>query len=107
VWALEDDGKAIGYVTAEEVVPGVMTLGMAVLPEARRRGGGRTLLEAAIEHARASGSHKLSLEVWTDNAPAISLYASAGFEVEGLRHDHYRRSDGGLRSTLIMARRLD
>ena len=43
--------------------------------------------------ARVS-AHKISLEVWTDNARAIALYAAAGFEVEGLRRDHYRRRDG-------------
>ena len=59
------------------------------------------------EHARSCGAHKISLEVWADNARAISLYAAAGFEVEGLRRDHYRRRDGRLRSTLIMAWRAD
>lgn len=41
--------------------------------------------------------------MWTDNARAIALYASAGFAVEGVRRDHYRRRDGSLRSTLLMA----
>ena len=50
--------------------------------------------------------HKLELEVWPDNGPAISLYARYGFEVEGLRRSHYRRRDGSLRSSLIMARLL-
>jgi ribosomal protein S18 acetylase RimI-like enzyme len=47
---------------------------MAILPEARGRGGGRALLEAIIGHAVACGAHKLELEVWPDNAPAIALY---------------------------------
>ena len=37
----------------------------------------------------------------------LTLYGAAGFEVEGLRRDHYRRQDGSLRSTLIMAWRAD
>jgi putative acetyltransferase len=79
---------------------------MAILPEARGQGGGRALLTALQDHAHATGAHKISLEVWTDNARAIALYAAAGFEVEGLRRDHYRRRDGALRSTLIMAWRI-
>jgi putative acetyltransferase len=75
--------------------------------EARGRGGGRALLKAVQDHARACKAHKISLEVWTDNARAIALYAAAGFEVEGVRRDHYRRRDGRLRSTLIMAWRTD
>jgi ribosomal protein S18 acetylase RimI-like enzyme len=76
---------------------------MAILAEARGQGGGRALLSAVQDHASATGAHKISLEVWTDNGRAIALYAAAGFEVEGLRRNHYRRRDGSLRSTLIMA----
>ena len=59
-----------------------------------------------LEHARRSGAHKVDLEVWPDNGRAIALYAGAGFTVEGLRDRHYRRRDGALRSSLIMARRV-
>ncbi len=108
MWVLEDDdGQVVGHLAVQEIVSGVLSVGMAVLAPARGRGGGRALLAAAQEHARASGAHKISLEVWTDNARAIALYAAAGFEVEGLRRDHYRRRDGRLRSTLIMAWRAD
>jgi putative acetyltransferase len=107
LWALEEDGRIMGNLGVRESVPGVLGLGMALLPEVRGQGWGRELLRTAIEHARASGAHKLELEVWVDNGRAISLYASEGFEVEGLRRDHYRRRNGRLRSTLIMAVRLD
>jgi ribosomal protein S18 acetylase RimI-like enzyme len=106
LWVLEHEGKVVGYAGAPEMVPGVLGIGMAILAEARGQGGGRALLAAIQEHARATDAHKISLEVWTDNARAIALYAAAGFEVEGLRRDHYRRRDGSLRSTLIMAWRV-
>jgi [ribosomal protein S18]-alanine N-acetyltransferase len=107
LWVLVDDaGRQVGHIVVEESVRGVLTIGMAVLPEARGQGGGRALLAAAQDHARAVNAHKISLEVWTDNARAIALYAAAGFEVEGLRREHYRRRDGSLRSTLIMAWRV-
>ena len=108
LWVLEDEsGRQVGHAAVEESVPGVLTFGMAILPEARGRGGGRALVAAVQDHARATGAHKISIEVWTDNAPAIALYAATGFEVEGLRREHYRRRDGRLRSTLIMAWRSD
>ena len=108
MWVLEDEhGEIVGHAAVQESVAGVLTLGMAILPSARGRGGGRALLHAAQEHARSCGAHKISLEVWTDNGRAIALYATAGFEVEGLRRDHYRRRDGRLRSTLLMAWRAD
>jgi RimJ/RimL family protein N-acetyltransferase len=106
LWVLDRQGEVVGYLGVQESTPGVLSLGMALVPEARGKGGGRALLDAALEHARSSGAHKISLEVWTDNARAIALYAAAGFEVEGLRRDHYRRRDGTLRSTLLMAWRV-
>jgi len=107
LWVLEDDdGRQVGHAAVEEANAGVLTIGMAILPGARSRGGGRALLDAVKNHARSSGAHKISLEVWVDNGRAIALYSAAGFEVEGLRRDHYRRRDGSLRSTLIMAWRV-
>jgi RimJ/RimL family protein N-acetyltransferase len=106
-WVLDDAGRVVGNAGVRERAPGVLYLGMAILREARGQGGGRTLLTAILEHAQASGAHKLELEVWLDNARAIALYASAGFEVEGLRRNHYRRRDGSLRSALLMARLLE
>jgi RimJ/RimL family protein N-acetyltransferase len=107
-WVLEDGDRIVGHAGVHESgPPGVLALGMAILPEARGRGGGRALLEAIIDHARSAGGHKLELEVWPDNERAIGLYRSAGFEVEGVRRDHYRRRDGSLRSALMMALLLE
>ncbi len=61
------------------------------------------LLEAAID-ARPADVHKIELEVWPHNEAAIALYERLGFEREGLRRDHYRRRDGHLHSSVIMAR---
>ncbi len=82
---------------------GVHAVGMWILPGHRGKGGGRMLLEAAVA-ARPPHVHKIELEVWPDNEAAIRLYERAGFEREGVRRDHYRRRDGSLRSSLIMAR---
>jgi RimJ/RimL family protein N-acetyltransferase len=109
-WVLESDGRVVGSAGAHETVPGVLSLGMAILPEARGRGGGggggggRMLLDAVLAHATDREAHKVELEVWPDNGRAIALYVAAGFGVEGLRRDHYRRRDGTLRSALLMAR---
>jgi ribosomal protein S18 acetylase RimI-like enzyme len=105
-WLLEEDDRAVGWAAVLPRAAGVLSLAMAILAEARGRGGGRSLVETALGHARAGGAHKLELEVWPDNARAIALYAATGFEVEGLRRCHYRRRDGTLRGTLIMARLL-
>ncbi|MFC5063089.1 GNAT family N-acetyltransferase [Actinomycetospora atypica] len=106
-WVLVDDGRVVGHATVRTRVPGVLGLSMAIARAGRGRGGGRALVDTVLEHAGATGAHKVDLEVWPDNGRAIALYAGAGFVVEGLRDRHYRRADGTLRSSLIMARRTD
>jgi putative acetyltransferase len=105
MWVLEDDdGRIIGHLalSALERAPDVMSVGMAMVAEARGRGGGRMLLEAALEHARATAIHKLELEVFPENARAIALYARCGFAVEGLLRERYLRRDGSRRDALLM-----
>jgi GNAT superfamily N-acetyltransferase len=50
--------------------------GIGVVPEARRKGVGRALMEAVLELAPPT----VMLEVIVQNEPAIKLYASLGFE---------------------------
>jgi RimJ/RimL family protein N-acetyltransferase len=85
--------------------PHVADLGLMVAAEHRRRGIGRTLLEQAVGWARESGVEKLELHVFPHNEPAINLYEQFGFEREGLRRDHFRRS-GRLVDAVLMAYRV-
>jgi len=103
LWMLEIDRSVAGYATLHEHRRGVLSVGMALLPPARGRGGGRALLDVLIDHGNRSAAHKLDLEVWVDNARAIALYTAAGFVVEGIRRDHYLRRDGRLRTSMLMA----
>jgi putative acetyltransferase len=104
LFVFEHDGAIVGSLGMQPTqADGVLSLGMWVLPEWRGQGGGRALMEAALD-ARLAGVHKIELEVFPDNEAAIGLYRSIEFEEEGLRRDHYRRLDGSLRSALIMAR---
>lgn len=50
-----------------------------VVPEARRQGIGRVLLERAREFGRASGASRLELSTAKDNDPAQKLYESLGY----------------------------
>jgi putative acetyltransferase len=104
LFVLEGDGEPVGSLGLHpSQAEGVLSLGMWILPPWRGRGGGRLLMEAALA-ALPADVHKVELEVFPDNAAAIGLYRSFGFEQEGLRRDHYRREDGSLRSALLMAR---
>lgn len=104
---LETGGTVVGALGLHpSAADGVLSLGMWIVREHRGRGGGRMLMEAALEAAAATGAHKLELEVYPDNGPAVGLYVAMGFCVEGVRRDHYRSGDGTLRSSIVMARHL-
>jgi RimJ/RimL family protein N-acetyltransferase len=61
-------------------------LGMSVARDWRGRGVGRRLMQAAIAEARKwDGFRRIELDVVSWNAPAIALYESLGFVVEGRR----------------------
>jgi putative acetyltransferase len=108
MWVFELEGRILGQAGLHETgAAGVLAFGAAILPDGRGRGGGRALLAATLDHARQCGAHKIELEVWPDNARAIALYSRVGFTVEGVRRDHYRRRDGSLRSTMLMAIAID
>ena len=53
-----------------------------VVAGARRAGLGRTLVEAAIERARARGCRRIDLDVNEDNSGALALYRDMGFSTE-------------------------
>ncbi|MFS0874289.1 N-acetyltransferase family protein [Paenibacillus xylanilyticus] len=73
-----DHNAGYGYVNAA-----TPELGMAVIEEARGRGVGTLLIQAALEEARKRGIEAVSLSVDPDNA-AIRLYRRFGFEERGM-----------------------
>ena len=62
---------------------------IAVFPEFRGHGVGRTLMAALIEKARENGGVFITLEVRTSNLPAIAMYRSLGFTEAGVRRNFY------------------
>lgn len=78
---------------------------MGVLKQYWGYGIGRNLLKASIDWADANGITKMILSgVLETNEPAIRLYKSLGFEIEGLLKRDRTLSDGKYYSTYMMAR---
>lgn len=93
---------AEGFILLRVAADEAEILTLAVLPEARRRGIARTLLQAAMEAARHAGAALMFLEVAADNLPARSLYEEAGFTRAGARRAYY----GPGRDAFILRRAL-
>jgi putative acetyltransferase len=92
----------IGMIHIEVSRHGFGEFGMLVDREWRDRGVGAALIQAAIGWACDQGLHKLCLEVFTQNTPAIALYRKCGFVEEGHRVKQYRRANGELWDSLVM-----
>lgn len=79
------DGFALGRTVAGEAE----LLTLAVAPRARRAGLGGRLTAAFEAEARARGAETAFLEAAVDNAPALALYARAGWREVGRRRGYF------------------
>jgi GNAT superfamily N-acetyltransferase len=80
------EGKGVGFV---QLYPTFTSIGarrawilndLFVVPEARRRGVGRALMDAAKAFAEETGAAWLELATARDNARAQALYRSCGYK---------------------------
>ena len=80
VW--EEDGKPVGLsnVLRQGATDRWYIGNVAVLPEYRRRGIARQLVEACVDLAKERGAKGIVLDVVAGNVPAYSLYERLGFE---------------------------
>ena len=83
-------GPPLGYVLGWWLVDELEVHAVGVLPDARRRGVARRLLEHAIATSAAGGGRRLLLEVARGNTAARRLYDSLGFVVFNVRPGYYR-----------------
>ena len=85
-----DGSKLVGTVALEfsekqKTKHKALFIGMYVLPNWRRNGVARALVQAAIDHCRSRKSIRaIQLEATDGNSPAITLYQSLGFKEFGI-----------------------
>jgi len=82
--------RLAGYVVAWYVMDEGELANLAVAPDLRGQGIGRTLLDAVLSDAESRGTAQLYLEVRESNQPARQLYATRRFEEVGRRKRYYR-----------------
>lgn len=97
------NGELLGHAALWTAGPEAELGDLAVRPEARGRGVGRTLLRAALEEAERRRARTIFLEVRESNAPARGLYEAAGFAVVDRRAGYYDRPR---EDALVMRRSL-
>lgn len=87
------DEQPVGFALVRVVAGEAELMLLAVLPEMRGRGIGRSLLSESMSLAARLGASAYFLEVRSDN-PAIKLYEGQGLNRVGERRDYYRGNDG-------------
>jgi ribosomal-protein-alanine N-acetyltransferase len=103
-WVTRDGARVVGYVCLWEIGDELHVTNIAVHPEFRQRGIGRTLLTSVLEDARSRQLRIVGLEVRPSNREALPLYESFGFKVVGRRKGYYY--DTG-EDALVMELRLE
>jgi ribosomal-protein-alanine N-acetyltransferase len=101
--AAEEAGALVGWagiLFANETAD-ILTVG--TVPEARRRGIARRLVQALTDEAVRRGVREIFLEVRVDNLPARALYEAEGFTEVGRRPGYY---DSGRVEAVTMRRAI-
>jgi ribosomal-protein-alanine N-acetyltransferase len=83
------EGKLVGYAITWTILDQAELGNVAVAPDARRRGVGRMLVEAALRRVRRRGARECFLEVRESNVVARRLYEELGFTAIGRRRRYY------------------
>jgi len=89
----ETNADMVGYV-ASSAKHGII-FSLAVSGQARRKGVGSTLMEAALKYMRET-SETVSLQVRVSNSVAIHLYENFGFTRQGTVKRYYRDGEDAL-----------
>ncbi len=83
------DGKVVGWCDIKPSDRPVHAhsgeLGMGLLAGYRDQGIGSTLIQTALDAARAFGMTRVALTVYEGNTRALEFYKKFGFEVEGIK----------------------
>lgn len=100
------EGEApAGFLLARDLGGEIEILSLGVVPELRRCGIARALLDALVADARRLNIGSIVLEVAADNEAARRLYAAFAFRRVGRRPRYYCRADGVV-DALILRREI-
>ena len=104
------DGRVVGWValsrwSSRRVYAGVTWESVYVAADARGRGIGRALLEAAIAASEAAGIWTLMAGIMADNAASLAVHERAGFRRIGHQERVGRDARGRWRDVVLLERR--
>ncbi len=106
-WIAEEDGCMLGFAIVNLKLrgksPAAYIQTIEVMPARRGEGVGKELLDCIERSAREAGAPAIGLHVDTENAAAIRLYESRGYERMRRTENYYPRS----RAAFVYGKSLD
>lgn len=89
-------GEMVAYLFAAWQYLDLHVLKVATLPDSRRMGLARQLMELAERHGLEAGGDAVTLEVRPSNTAAIAMYESLDYHRAGLRRGYYHDGEDAL-----------
>lgn len=86
---IEENDEIIGYGGVWYIMDEGHITNVAIHPEHRKKGLGKTLVDGMMKAAKKAEINHMTLEVRKSNLPAITLYERMGFEFAGTRPKYY------------------
>ena len=87
--ACDEENNIVGYIGIWTLLDECQINKIAVIPEKRKIGIGKAILNHVLEFTRDIGVKNWYLEVRESNTAAQALYRSAGFSSVGTRKNYY------------------
>lgn len=97
-------GKIAGYAVADKWPDQEHLVSIAVIPESRKKGVGRALLENLLEKVQIGG---MKLEVRRSNKVAIDLYRKNGFLQTGIAHSYYTDGEDAIQMEKVIQKKAE
>jgi ribosomal-protein-alanine N-acetyltransferase len=101
------DEEVVGYVVGDVTADDSCAVGhvkdLAVAPDARGQGTGRSLLVRSLFALAVAGAALVRLEVRKSNEPALALYRDVGFETARHVPRYYQDDEDALVMTLDLS----
>lgn len=109
-WVAEENGEVAGFLVAHKTASMERMAKLAethivtldVIEQARRRGVGAALMDAAEDWARVQGCRAVSLETAEDNHAAQAFYRKRGYEKTDIVENYYENGA----SAWVMTKRI-
>jgi ribosomal-protein-alanine N-acetyltransferase len=95
-----------GFIISRFISDEAEILSVAIAAQWRGRGFSQPLLDVHLRRLAGLGVRTLFLEVDSDNAPALKLYARAGFREVGRREGYYPHPRAAASPALVLRREL-